>query len=66
MYGAPGILTAFLVCAAVASISMLWPSGSFRALCVVLAAVVLIAVVVAAARSAWVAVAAAAVVGSAW
>ena len=64
MYGAPGILTAFLVCAAVASISMLWPSGSFRALCVALAAVVLIAVVVASARSAWAGVAAAAVIGA--
>src|SRR4051794_23050890 len=51
MYGAPGILTAFLVCAAVASISMLWPSGSFRALCVALATVVLVAVLVASARS---------------
>lgn len=65
MYGAPGILTAFLVGGALASTAMLWPAGPReRALCGLLWVVVLAAVVVASARSAWVALPVAIAVGA--
>ena len=58
MYGAPGILTAFLVCAGGSSIALLWPMGrTQRAMAVAIGVLVLTATFVAAARSAWVAAA---------
>jgi tetratricopeptide (TPR) repeat protein len=61
MYGAPGILTAFLVCAGGSSISLLWPMGRWqRVLGAVIGMLVITATVITAARSAWLAVGAAA------
>ena len=59
MYGAPGILTAFLVTSGAASIALMWSWGrGARVTAMLIAVVVAIDVVIASARSAWVGVAA--------
>lgn len=66
MYGAPGILAAFLACAGATSVAMLWPvGGASRAFACIAATLAAVAVFLLAARSGWAAFAAAAMITAA-